>query len=72
MDKPGEDEDVQEVMLRYEDAYQYQNVFGPLVKMEADYDRKQRESQVNPPPPLSLSQTHTPPPLAQPLLCAGR
>eukprot|EP00039_Didymoeca_costata_P001888 m.55985 g.55985 ORF g.55985 m.55985 type:complete len:1105 (+) comp11014_c0_seq3:109-3423(+) len=46
LDKPGVDEDVQEVMLRYEDAYQYQNIFGPLVKMEADYDRKAKESQV--------------------------
>jgi regulator of nonsense transcripts 1 len=30
---------------RYEDAYQYQNVFGPLVKIEADFDRKMKESQ---------------------------
>ncbi len=28
-----------------QDAYQYQNVFGPLVKMEADYDRQMKESQ---------------------------
>ena len=27
------------------DAYQYQNVFGPLVKIEADYDRKLKEAQ---------------------------
>jgi len=33
------------VLLRYEDAYQYQNIFGPLVKFEADYDRKLKESQ---------------------------
>lgn len=32
-------------MLRYEDAYQYQNIFGPLVKLEADYDKKLKESQ---------------------------
>lgn len=32
-------------IARYEDAYQYQNVFGPLVKIEADYDRKMKESQ---------------------------
>lgn len=32
-------------MLRYEDAYQYQNVFGPLVKFEADNDKKTKESQ---------------------------
>ena len=30
---------------RYEDAYQYQNVFGPLVKVEADYDKRMKESQ---------------------------
>lgn len=35
-------------MLRYEDAYQYQNIFGPLVKLEADYDKKLKESQVIP------------------------
>lgn len=32
-------------MSRYEDAYQYQNIFGPLVKIEADYDKKLKESQ---------------------------
>lgn len=32
---------------RYEDAYQYQNVFGPLVKMEADYDKKLKEAQAS-------------------------
>ena len=32
-------------LRRYEDAYQYQNIFGPLVKLEADYDRKMKESQ---------------------------
>jgi hypothetical protein len=31
---------------RYEDAYQYQNIFGPLVMMEAEYDKKLKESQV--------------------------
>lgn len=30
---------------RYEDAYQYQNIFGPLVKIEADYDKRIKESQ---------------------------
>ena len=32
-------------MYRYEDAYIYQNVFGPLVKAEADYDKGIKESQ---------------------------
>ena len=30
---------------RYEDGYQYQNIFGPLVKLEADYDRRVKEAQ---------------------------
>ncbi|XP_065216134.1 regulator of nonsense transcripts 1-like isoform X2 [Planococcus citri] len=34
----------QRVLLRYEDGYQYQNIFGPLVKLEADYDKKVKES----------------------------
>ncbi|KAJ2882168.1 ATP-dependent RNA helicase [Coemansia asiatica] len=37
--------DVPRVLLRYEDAYQYQNIFGPLVKIEADYDRRLKEAQ---------------------------
>lgn len=39
------DDEPAPVLLRYDDAYQYQNVFGPLVKMEADYDRKLKEAQ---------------------------
>jgi len=30
-------------MHRYEDAYQYQNIFGPLVKLEADNDKQVKE-----------------------------
>ena len=33
------------VMMRYEDAYQYQNIMGPLVKLEADYDKHTKEQQ---------------------------
>ena len=29
----------------YEDGYHYQNVLGPLVKLEADYDKKMKESE---------------------------
>ena len=36
---------VSRCFLRYQDAYQYQNIFGPLVKFEADYDKKLKESQ---------------------------
>ncbi|MCO5598802.1 hypothetical protein L7F22_052901 [Adiantum nelumboides] len=45
VDKPGVDEEPPAILLRYDDAYQYQNIFGPLVKVEADYDRKLKESQ---------------------------
>lgn len=39
------DDEPQPILLRYEDAYQYQNIFGPLVKIEADYDKRLKESQ---------------------------
>lgn len=45
LEKPGIDEEPSQVLLRYEDAYQYQNIFGPLVKLESDYDKKLKESQ---------------------------
>ena len=41
----GQEEVGAKVLLRYDDAFQYQNVFGPLVKIEADYDRKLTEAQ---------------------------
>lgn len=34
-----EDEEPLPVVLTYDDAYQYQNAFGPLVDMEAKYDK---------------------------------
>lgn len=33
------------VQLKYEDGYHYQNILAPLVKLEADYDKKLKESQ---------------------------
>ena len=39
------DDEPQPVLLQYEDAYQYQNIIGPLVKIEADYDKRLKESQ---------------------------
>ncbi|OWZ62868.1 hypothetical protein AYX15_05066 [Cryptococcus neoformans] len=39
------EEEMQPVLLKYEDAYQYQNILGPLVKVEADYDKRMKESQ---------------------------
>jgi len=41
----GIDDEPAPVLLKYDDAYQYQNIFGPLVKIEADYDRKLKEAQ---------------------------
>jgi regulator of nonsense transcripts 1 len=35
----GPGADVLPVQLRYDDGFQYQNVFGPLVKLEADEDK---------------------------------
>lgn len=32
-------------VLRYDDAAQYQSVFKPLVKLEADYDKSMKEAQ---------------------------
>ncbi|GAB2273676.1 Regulator of nonsense transcripts 1-like protein [Dionaea muscipula] len=45
LEKPGADDEPQSVALKYEDAYQYQNVFAPLIKLEADYDKMMKESQ---------------------------
>lgn len=39
------DEDPLPVLLRYDDQFHYQNIFGPLVKMESDYDKKLKEAQ---------------------------
>ncbi|KAL3998575.1 hypothetical protein ACH3XW_15610 [Acanthocheilonema viteae] len=45
LERPGMDEEPDHVQLKYEDAYQYKRIFGPLVKAEADYDRREKESQ---------------------------
>lgn len=45
LEKPGVDEEPQQVLVRYEDGYQYSNIFIPLVKLEAEYDKKLKESQ---------------------------
>ncbi|CEG35112.1 regulator of nonsense transcripts 1 homolog [Plasmopara halstedii] len=45
LDRPGIDDEPVKVTPIYDDGYQYQNIFGPLVKMESDYDKKMKESQ---------------------------
>lgn len=45
LDRPGIDDEPHPILEKYEDGYQYQNIFGPLVKIESDYDRTIKESQ---------------------------
>ncbi len=45
LNQPDEEEDPPQVLLRYDDAYHYQSVFQPLVKLESEYDRSTKESQ---------------------------
>ena len=45
LDAPGVDDELPPTLLRYDDAYQYHNIFAPLVKAEADYDKQMKESQ---------------------------
>lgn len=46
LEKPGVDEEPQHVLLRYEDGYQYESVFRPLIRLEAEYDKKLKEAQL--------------------------
>lgn len=43
LEKPGIDEDARPTLLAYEDGYHYQNILAPLVKLEAEYDRRLKE-----------------------------
>ena len=43
--KPNADEDAQPTLLQYDDGYHYQNILAPLVKLEAEYDRRMKENQ---------------------------
>jgi regulator of nonsense transcripts 1 len=45
LEKPGVDDEPLKVQFTYDDAYYYQNILSPLVKLEADYDKKMKESQ---------------------------
>lgn len=44
LEKPGVDEEPQHVLLRYEDGFQYESIFRPLIKLEAEYDKRLKES----------------------------
>lgn len=45
LEKPGVDEEVTPTLLNYEDGYNFQNIIAPLVKLEAEYDRRMKENQ---------------------------
>lgn len=45
LEKPGLDDEPEPVQVRYSDAHQYKRVFDALIKLEADYDRRMKESQ---------------------------
>jgi regulator of nonsense transcripts 1 len=45
LEKPGVDDEPLPVQFVYEDAFHYQTIFSPLVKLEAEYDKKMKESQ---------------------------
>ncbi|CAI7420258.1 CPS_collapsed_G0043390.mRNA.1.CDS.1 [Saccharomyces cerevisiae] len=45
IDAPEEQEAIPPLLLRYQDAYEYQRSYGPLIKLEADYDKQLKESQ---------------------------
>lgn len=44
-EEQDEEEEIAQVKATYEDAYEYQRTYGPLVKIEADYDKNMKESQ---------------------------
>ncbi|XP_065222848.1 regulator of nonsense transcripts 1-like [Planococcus citri] len=45
--KTGICDEPQRVLLKYPNAIQYQNIYDPLVKLEADFDKKSKESQTH-------------------------
>lgn len=44
LEQPGVEEEVEPMLLRYEDGYNYQNIIAPLINLEAEYDRSMKES----------------------------
>eukprot|EP00056_Hartaetosiga_gracilis_P013196 m.216508 g.216508 ORF g.216508 m.216508 type:complete len:1084 (+) comp13806_c1_seq1:31-3282(+) len=43
IEQTEEEIEIEEVKPIYMDAYEYQNIFSPLVKLEADYDKQRKE-----------------------------
>ena len=46
LNQNGKKKKLREVLLRYEDGYEYLDVFLPLIKAEAEHDKKIKEAQV--------------------------
>lgn len=45
LERPGIDDEPTPVQFVYEDAYHYQSIMGPLVQLEAEYDKRMKEAQ---------------------------
>lgn len=45
LERPGIDDEPAPVQFVYEDAYHYQSIMGPLVQLEAEYDKRMKEAQ---------------------------
>lgn len=43
--KPGSSDEPQPALLRYDDGYHFQNVLGPLIRLEAENDKRMKEEQ---------------------------
>mmetsp|Transcript_11638 Transcript_11638/g.31346 ORF Transcript_11638/g.31346 Transcript_11638/m.31346 type:complete len:1021 (-) Transcript_11638:846-3908(-) len=45
IDKPGSLEEPEPARMHYNDGYHFQNILGPLIKLEAENDRRMKEEQ---------------------------
>ncbi len=45
LSKPGAADDLPPVLLRYEDAHQFRAVYDPLIRLEAEEDKRSKEQQ---------------------------
>lgn len=46
LDRPSAEDALTDVPVLYADAYQYQRIFTPLIKLESEDDKKTKELQV--------------------------
>mmetsp|Transcript_4471 Transcript_4471/g.13558 ORF Transcript_4471/g.13558 Transcript_4471/m.13558 type:complete len:1016 (+) Transcript_4471:86-3133(+) len=43
--KPGNSNEPEQALIRYDDGYHFQSILGPLIKLEADNDKRMKEEQ---------------------------